>query len=68
MPYSNLHDLISNSQSSRDFFLSLPIETQCELHRYNTFVHTAAQLHTVTGAIKQNQRFRLLSKWHSPNT
>ena len=45
MHYSNLHELITHSQSSREFLLSLPREAQCALHGYGEHVHSAAELH-----------------------
>lgn len=44
MRYRDLHELIQGSQSSRAFFLSLPVEIQCKLHEHNAYVHSAAEL------------------------
>lgn len=44
MPYPDLKALIQHSSSSREFFLSLPVELQTELHSHNDVIHTAAQL------------------------
>ena len=48
MKYLNLHELIQNSSSSRRYFLSLPVETQIDLHKLNSFIHTAQELHAYT--------------------
>lgn len=45
MKYTDLHDLISHSASSRRYFLSLPVSLQLALHRHNAYIHTAAELH-----------------------
>ena len=45
MKYKDLQDLISNSASTRQYFLSLPVSLQAALHQQNDFIHTAAELH-----------------------
>lgn len=44
MLYNSLHHLISRSSSSREFFLSLPVEVQMVLHKDNFFIHTQLDL------------------------
>lgn len=44
MLYNSLHHLISRSASSREFFLSLPVEVQMVLHKDNLFIHTQLDL------------------------
>ena len=63
MQYSNLHQLIDNSQSSRTFFLSLPIEIQYKLHEQNQYIHTAFDLHIKANAIKKNEYLIKLGRW-----
>lgn len=45
LPYDNLQHLIRASSSTRQYFMSLPAETQCTLHRYQDYIHTAQELH-----------------------
>ena len=45
LKYENLNQLIGKSSSSRQYFLSLPVSIQVELHKYNNYIHTAAELH-----------------------
>lgn len=45
MKYKDLKDLITNSSTSRQYFLSLPVPLQLALHEYNACIHTAADLH-----------------------
>ncbi|MCC8192328.1 MAG: hypothetical protein LIO41_04735 [Ruminococcus sp.] len=44
MRYDNLHELIFSSSSSRQYFLSLPVEIQIILHEQNDFIHTLFEL------------------------
>lgn len=44
LQYNNLQELISHSQSSRQYFLSLPAALQSALHNYNEEIHSAAGL------------------------
>ena len=37
--YQNLHELIQRSSSSREYFLSLPVDTQLRLHVLNDYIH-----------------------------
>ncbi|MDU4087270.1 MAG: hypothetical protein E7H80_08480 [Thomasclavelia ramosa] len=43
--YQNLHELIQRSSSSREYFLSLPVDTQLRLHVLNDYIHSLHQLH-----------------------
>ena len=43
--YQNLHELIERSSSSREYFLSLPVDTQLRLHVLNDYTHSLHQLH-----------------------
>ena len=64
MRYHTLHELIQNSPSSRSFFLSLPVPTQCRLHEeYNVYVHSAAELHRAVYAIETLNRQKSLGGW-----
>lgn len=66
MKYRDLRELILNSRSSRTFFLSLPAETQCRLHEYNDFVHSAADLHSAVDALRTFDRQTALGGWPRP--
>jgi len=50
----NLKDLIRRSSSSRQFFMSLPVPDQMELHRYNEHVKTADQLRRYADYLQTN--------------
>lgn len=63
MQYSNLHELIKNSQSSQKFFLSLPVEIQYKLHEQNDYIHTALELHIKADAIKHCEHLVKLGRW-----
>lgn len=52
MRYKNLHDLINNSSSTRQYFLSLPSKMQMSLHEHNNYIHTAHELHRRVVMIK----------------
>lgn len=45
MRFQNLNQLIQRSSSTRNYFLSLPVKTQIELHEHNEYIHTAEELH-----------------------
>ncbi len=44
MQYNNLQELIYNSSSTRKYFLSLPVLTQMDIHKYNNQIHSAKDL------------------------
>lgn len=52
MKYKNLQDLISYSSTTREYFLSLPVSVQVALHKYNSNIHTAADLHLQADIIR----------------
>ena len=43
--YQNLHELIQRSSSSREYFLSLPVDTQLRLHVLNDYIHSTSITH-----------------------
>lgn len=45
MKYDNLHELLAHSSSTRNYFLTLPVATQLALHKLDSAIHTAADLH-----------------------
>lgn len=45
MRYNSLHDLISASRTSREYFLSLPVSTQLALHTQNEHIRSLQELH-----------------------
>ena len=65
MQYANLSDLISHSNSTRQYFLSLPVETQLSLHEHNNYIHTAAELHARAGAMEHYRRALTISGFDS---
>lgn len=54
MKAENLKDLIRRSSSTRQFFMSLPVPDQMELHRHNEHVKTADQLHRYADYLQTN--------------
>lgn len=64
MRYENLNHLVRESSSSRRYFLSLPVETQIELHEHNAYIHTAAELHRRVNALESCHRQIHLSKYY----
>lgn len=52
MKYKDLHDLILHSSTNRKYFLSLPVSLQLVLHKYNSSIHTAAELHLKANIIR----------------
>lgn len=52
MKYKDLQDLISHSSTTREYFLSLPVSLQLALHKRNSFIHTAADLHLQADIIR----------------
>ena len=61
MRYNSLQDLIGSS-STRHYFLSLPVETQMSLHRYNTYIHTAEELRHIAGMVENHEYHCRLSE------
>ncbi len=56
MQYYNLQDLIRNSSSSRQYFLSLSVPMQLELHNHNDYIHSAQELHSRVDLIEKHHR------------
>lgn len=54
LKYDNLQSLIQNSNSTRKFFLSLPVNVQLELHKHNDYIHSANQLHNLVYSMENN--------------
>lgn len=52
MKYENLQDLLSHSTTTRQYFLTLPVSLQLVLHKYNSYIHTAADLHLKADMIR----------------
>ncbi len=52
MQYQNLNHLIQSSTSSRNYFLSLPVERQIQLHQLNDHIHSLQQLHLYANILK----------------
>ena len=53
LQYDNLKELISHSNSSRKFFLSLPVSMQLMLHNRSDDIHSAADLHAQVYVIEK---------------
>ena len=64
MKYEHLQDLIQNSSSSRQYFLSLPVDVQMALHSQNEYIKTAAQLHKSAELVSIYQRQEELGSWN----
>lgn len=56
LKYNNLHELISHSNSSRKYFLSLPVAQQMSLHQYNDYIHSAAELREYARNVEKYER------------
>ena len=54
LKYDNLQSLIQNSNSTRKYFLSLPVNVQLELHKHNVYIHSAHQLHNLVYSMENN--------------
>lgn len=61
MPYNNLNRLIEGSNSTRRYFLSLPVKMQLALHDYNDDIHTAEDLRRYVKAVEAHRRQMALS-------
>jgi len=62
LQYRNLSELITQSRSSRKYFLSLPAEFQMRLHGQNDYIHSAHQLHLTAELIKIYDREIMISE------
>lgn len=54
--------MITQSRSSRKYFLSLPVEFQMRLHGQNDYIHSANQLHSAAELIKIYDREIMISE------
>ncbi len=63
MMYHDLQELIQNSRSSREYFLSLPVKTQCRLHDNHEHVHSAHEQHPAVRAIEDIDRLDRFGGW-----
>ena len=54
LKYENLHDLIHASNSSRKYFLSLPVDMQMALHTMDQSIHSAADLHLQASMLEKS--------------
>lgn len=54
--YPNLSQLLLKSSSSRQYFLSLPVAVQMELHSLGEYIHTAEELHRYEALTKVRKR------------
>ena len=43
--YQDLHDLLMNSDSTRQYFMKLPVNLQLTVHKQNEEIKTAEELH-----------------------
>ena len=62
--YQDLCELIRYSRSSREYFLSLPVEMQMRLHRHNADIRSAAELHRAVEGLKTLSRQISLGGWN----
>ncbi len=63
MYYENLQQLIRNSNSTRRYFLSLPVEVQMDLHGLDADIHSAQELHQQVYALQNYRRHLQLGRW-----
>ena len=61
MRYRNLTELISCSNSSRHFFLSLQIKDQTELSKYGDYIHSVAELHEHAANLEKMRHYDTIS-------
>lgn len=54
---TDLFGLIDRSSSTRDYFLSLPVETQMLLHRSGGEIRSAADLRRYVDLLERHNRF-----------
>ncbi|MGI6255668.1 MAG: hypothetical protein ACOYJZ_08550 [Acutalibacter sp.] len=54
MSYHDLHALLDSSSSTREYFLSLPIDLQIKLHQKKELVHTADDLHRLALILRRD--------------
>ena len=61
MQYADLHGLVAGSSSARQYFLSLPVALQMQLHEHNACIHSADQLHRQADLIEKYNRAAAIS-------
>lgn len=61
MRYQNLIELISGSNSSRRFFLSLQVKDQAELSKYSNYIHSASDLHEHAALLEKMRHYDAVS-------
>lgn len=54
---TDLDGLIDRSRSTREYFLSLPVETQLLLHKSGGEIRDAQQLHRYVDLLERHNRF-----------
>ncbi len=64
MRYANLNQLVRESSSTRRYFLSLPVETQIDLHEHNEYIHTSAELYRRVSVLENYHRQVQLSEYY----
>lgn len=64
MYYENLQALIQKSSSTRQYFLSLPVDLQLSLHEQNNCIHTARELREYAAVIENYHYHVKLGKWN----
>ena len=65
MLYNSLNDLINSSSSTRQYFVSLPIEMQMTLHKHDKYIHTAEDLHRAVAVMENYEHHCKLGHWDS---
>jgi hypothetical protein len=45
MAFSDLHDILVHSDSTRQYFMKLPVRVQMTIHRRNEEIKTIEELH-----------------------
>jgi len=56
--FKNLSELLNQSSSTRKYFVSLPVQVQCQLHEHDEEIHSAYQLHMMAGILPELEKFR----------
>ena len=67
LQYKNLHEMLYRSNSSRNYFLSLPVSVQMELHKHNDYINTAEELHKRADEIKKYNHAVEISEFYGRN-
>ncbi|MFQ9516608.1 MAG: hypothetical protein ACLRZ9_12395 [Eubacterium sp.] len=53
----NLMELLKNSSSTRNYFVSLPVQLQVMLHEQHSYIRTSAQLHLISDILQKQVKF-----------